>query len=166
MKIFSTVHAVCAAAMCALILMVPPVHAQGNPPSGGKPHAPPPKPSGVNPKPAAPGPGVHAPAPHPLPQHPAPSFHRDARVGIYLGAPLYPGPWWYAPDPFYPYYPYAPSPYYYAPAPHVYEQPPVYIEQPVPQPQYWYYCEASRTYYPYVQTCATPWLRVVPHAPQ
>jgi len=32
---------------------------------------------------------------------------------------------------------------------------------PPPQP-YWYYCTASRTYYPYVRDCAAPWQRVVP----
>jgi hypothetical protein len=48
---------------------------------------------------------------------------------------------------------------------------PVYVEaapaQVVQQPaeQYWYYCADSKTYYPYVQKCATPWQRVSPRPP-
>jgi len=60
----------------------------------------------------------------------------------------------------------------------------VYIEQPqysvppmqqnlVPPPgsapqaqqQYWYFCNDSRTYYPYVQQCAGQWQRVTPRPP-
>jgi hypothetical protein len=90
--------------------------------------------------------------------------HRP-RVGVVIGAPIVASPWWYHPYP-YP-YPYYFDPYYDLPAVYVQEQPSVYIEQPAPAPtpQYWYYCEASKTYYPYVQTCATPWQRVIPHAP-
>lgn len=93
--------------------------------------------------------------------------HFRGSFGIYLGAP-------YAWDPFpysYPYhYPYA----YWPPviverAPQVYvEQPPVYVQQQ-PQAQteannFWYYCADSRAYYPYVQTCPTEWMRVVPQS--
>jgi hypothetical protein len=97
--------------------------------------------------------------------------HSRAHVGIWFGAPVYP---YYRPWPYY-------SPYYYpptvvVPAP---ASPPVYIEQgasapvpaapaPAPAPSaqsstaYWYYCPDSKTYYPYVQSCASPWQQVVP----
>jgi hypothetical protein len=98
--------------------------------------------------------------------------HSRAHVGIFFGGPVYP---YYAP-----YY----SPYYYpryyypptvvVPAP---VSPPVYIEQnagapqiaaPAPSAQnstaYWYYCPDSRTYYPYVQQCASQWQQVVPQS--
>ena len=29
--------------------------------------------------------------------------------------------------------------------------------------QYWYYCDATHTYYPYVSTCSAPWREVVPN---
>jgi len=94
--------------------------------------------------------------------------YRGTRVII--GAPIIASPWWYDPFP-YPYY-YGYGPYYYPPAPYVYEQPMVYVEktpppEAAPAPtQYWYYCQSSKTYYPYVQTCATSWQRVIPNAPQ
>lgn len=45
--------------------------------------------------------------------------------------------------------------------------PPVYVQREVPATQaeasgYWYYCPDSQTYYPYVQSCASEWLQVVP----
>jgi hypothetical protein len=99
--------------------------------------------------------------------------HFRGRVGVFIGAPFVVSPWGYGP---YPYYGYAPYPYY---PPVVREEPTVYIEQnapaaPAPAPQaqapqqqqYWYYCQDSKTYYPHVQTCASPWQRVMPHAPQ
>lgn len=56
-------------------------------------------------------------------------------------------------------------------------QPTIIVQQPVQmQPQYstgvapqpstnlWYYCDASRMYYPYVNTCASGW-RAVPATP-
>ena len=72
--------------------------------------------------------------------------------------PLGVGPWWWGPA--YPYYAY---PYYAAPPVVVRQSPPVYIPQQPPQPPtYWYYCPNSRTYYPYVNECASGWLTVVP----
>lgn len=78
------------------------------------------------------------------------------------------------------YYPVAPAPYYYAPAPVVVAPPPQapdYVEQGQPQgqaqgPGYddgqnadtWYYCDASKTYYPYVKQCSSGW-RSVPAQP-
>ena len=75
--------------------------------------------------------------------------HHGARFGIFIGAPLV----------AYPYYAY---PRYY-PAP-VVAPAPVYVE-PAPQASsnYWYYCRESAAYYPYVQTCPSPWQPVVPN---
>ena len=102
--------------------------------------------------------------------------YRGARVGVYFGAPLVVSPW-YHPSPYY--YGYGPYPYY--PPVTVREEPTVFIEQnapdntapaaptpqaQAPQQQYWYYCQDSKTYYPHAQTCASPWQRVIPHAPQ
>jgi hypothetical protein len=103
-----------------------------------------------------------------------------ARVGVFIGGGV----------PYY--YPVAPVPYYYGPpvvvAPPPPPQAPDYIEQgqaPAPVqdaqgPGYappggaagdqqgnsdtWYYCDASRTYYPYVKDCTSGW-RAVPAQP-
>ena len=103
--------------------------------------------------------------------------HWRPRVGVYIGAPVI--PYYYYPRPYY--YPYY-QPYY--PPVVVQEQPVTYIEQspPVaaaPAPQatppapgaqaqqpYWFYCQDTQTYFPHVQNCASPWQRVMPHAPQ
>ncbi len=66
------------------------------------------------------------------------------------------------------YYPYGYYPYYYPypyayPYPYTYAQPQVYAE---PQQEYWYYCNGSQAYYPYVTSCPGGWLRVVPTPPQ
>lgn len=95
------------------------------------------------------------------------TVHPGARVGVVIGAPIVASPWWYYPRPYY----YGYDPYYYPPPVYLQEQPSAYIEQPAPAPQaapaqYWYYCEDSKTYFPYVQTCATPWQRVIPYPPQ
>jgi hypothetical protein len=99
--------------------------------------------------------------------------HSSVRVGLSFG--VGPGPYW-GPRPYYPYY-YHPYPYYAAPYPvvvaqPVVAQPQVYVEQPAvapvaaPAPQadnnYWYYCNASRAYYPYVQDCPGGWQQVAP----
>jgi hypothetical protein len=90
-------------------------------------------------------------------------FHGGPRVFVGIG----PG-WW-----GYPYWYYPPPPYYvYSPPPVVVQQPPVYVEQQVtaaPAPpaaaapasaQFWYYCQPSGAYYPNVQTCTEPWVKV------
>ena len=96
--------------------------------------------------------------------------HHGARVGVYIGAPFLFSPWYYSR----PYY----DPYYQPVI--VREQPVVYVEQqpaaawePAPAPQaqaqqqqFWYFCQDTQTYYPHAQNCATPWQRVVPHAPR
>jgi hypothetical protein len=106
------------------------------------------------------------------------TVHAGARVGVYFSAPFIASPWWYSPYPYsYPYsypYTYGYGPYYYPPPVYIQEQPSVYVERQSPPPAapqaqpepYWYYCQDSKTYFPYVQTCATPWQRVVPYAPQ
>ena len=96
------------------------------------------------------------------------------RVGVYMGAPA---PYYYpygvpvAPAPYY-------APYYYQPYPSY--PPPVivtpaapdttYVERPRPgqaeaQSQgTWWYCDKTKTYYPYVKECASGW-REVPATP-
>jgi len=77
------------------------------------------------------------------------------------------GGWWWGPDPWWWYYPppYYAYPYYAYPPTVIIEQPPVYIEQrptaPTPE-QSWYYCLPTGAYYPSVQTCAEPWIKVTP----
>lgn len=87
--------------------------------------------------------------------------HGGVRFGVYMGPPVW-GPMYY------------PQPYYYPPyAPIVIERapPPVYIEQAAPvapppaQTSYWYYCAASRAYYPYVNECPGGWMKVLPQPP-
>jgi hypothetical protein len=90
-------------------------------------------------------------------------FHGGPRV--FIGAGF--GPWWGYPYPYW----YYPPPYYYSPTV-VVQQPPVYVEQqgvapappaapaPPPQQQYWYYCQPAGGYYPNVQTCTEPWVKV------
>jgi len=100
-----------------------------------------------------------------------------AHVGVFIGGGV----------PYY--YPVAPAPYYYGPAPVVVapgpSEGPDYIEQGQPQagapatnPQgrgdemdaqqansdTWYYCDDSKTYYPYVKECSSGW-RAVPAQP-
>ncbi|HSC70161.1 MAG TPA: hypothetical protein VLH58_02335 [Candidatus Methylomirabilis sp.] len=96
--------------------------------------------------------------------------HGGGGVGVVVGTSVWwGGPWWWgAPgysygNPYYG-YPYYGYPYY---TPSAVDPPsaPVYIEQqPTPPPAYWYYCPDSRTYYPYVQECASRWLTVLPPA--
>lgn len=89
------------------------------------------------------------------------AWHHGPRVtfgfnfGPYWGP--YWGPAWYYPPPYY----YPPAVVVAAPA-----APPVYVERSdEPQPQsYWYYCEQSRGYYPYVKECPGGW-KAVPPAP-
>ena len=78
-------------------------------------------------------------------------------VGIGVGVPF-----WYP-------FPYAyPYPYpVYSPPVVVESSPPVYIQREAPpqaQSQYWYYCQGSQAYYPYVNECPGGWLQVVPQA--
>jgi hypothetical protein len=100
--------------------------------------------------------------------------HGFGGVGAFLGGTIIAGallaPWYY-PGPYY-----SPGPYYYASYPTVVEvapsAPTVYMDQPrAVQPaasdagSWWYYCNESRGYYPYVRECASPWQRVSPTPP-
>ena len=99
------------------------------------------------------------------------------RFGISLGVPIYgpayyPAPYYAYPAPVYSY----PAPVYSYPAPaYGYSAPvmgsysqPAYVQQSAPQaapaPSQaqadWYYCGASKTYYPYVSECPSGWQRV------
>ncbi|HYM03277.1 MAG TPA: hypothetical protein VET85_10050 [Stellaceae bacterium] len=103
-------------------------------------------------------------------------WHHDWWGGRY-------GWWWevdgvryYYPEPIYPYPTFVPETAVVIAAPPSYpppQPPPVIIQQAPPAPpppagpapaQSWYYCDASAAYYPYVQSCASPW-RQVPAAP-
>ncbi|MGE5523129.1 MAG: hypothetical protein ACM3SS_05385 [Rhodospirillaceae bacterium] len=91
--------------------------------------------------------------------------HRShAHVGVFIGAPAF--AWGYRP-----YYPYYYPPAYVVPAPVVVPAtPPVYVERSdeqaaAPGPSdYWYYCPDTKSYYPYVGSCASPWQRVAPQS--
>jgi len=81
--------------------------------------------------------------------------HGHVSFGVWLG-PGFWGPWWgprYYGDPYY----YSPPVY----TPPVVVQPAPPVAGPAPQ-QYWYYCQASQTYYPYVKECPAGWMQVVP----
>lgn len=84
------------------------------------------------------------------------------------------GAWYFYPEPVYPY----PDPYR-PPVVVVEQAPPVVVQQaPAPvqvvpvqppaavpaAPQFWYYCEAAKGYYPYVASCPSGW-KTVPAAP-
>jgi len=101
-------------------------------------------------------------------RHHGHGYYGQARIGLYIGAPLF-GLGYYGPY-GYPYYapPYNyPSPYYYPPAGGS-PGPQTYIEQsaapaaPGPAQSYWYYCAESQGYYPYVQQCPAGWQKVAP----
>ena len=85
--------------------------------------------------------------------------HVSVGVGFGFGYPYWGGPW----GPWgYPY------PYYGAPTVLV-QQPVTYIEQnpqpasaPGPDAGWWYYCDQSKGYYPYVRECPGGWQRVPP----
>lgn len=94
------------------------------------------------------------------------------RFGVSVGVPLlalgYYGLPYYGS--VYPTYPYAAPVYAYPP---VATQPPVYVEQGAvpgvqaqnPVPADWFYCAASRAYYPYVTECPGGWQRVPAQPP-
>ncbi len=56
-----------------------------------------------------------------------------------------------------------PTVVYREPAPIMVAPPPVYLAPPPPADGWWYFCRASGTYYPYVQSCPGAWERVAPH---
>jgi hypothetical protein len=65
------------------------------------------------------------------------------------------GPYW---RPYWGYYPYA-YPYAYPP---VVVQPSPQVSVQPPPPQYWYYCDNPKGYYPYVPQCPGGWRAVSP----
>ena len=94
-------------------------------------------------------------------------WHGGYGVGALIGGTIVAGallaPWYY-PGPYYSSYPTVVE---VAPA-----APTVYMEKPrAAQPaaadagSWWYYCNESKTYYPYVRECASPWQRVAPTPP-
>lgn len=94
---------------------------------------------------------------------PRTSVNFGVSVGTGFYSPGYYSPYWYGPSIAYP----VPV---YTPPPVVIQQPPVYIEQPVQSvdagtANYWYYCAPTRSYYPYVNSCAEAWQRVPPTPP-
>ncbi|HYB43385.1 MAG TPA: hypothetical protein VEL75_16515 [Candidatus Methylomirabilis sp.] len=89
-------------------------------------------------------------------------------VGVNVGVPLW-GPVWGPPVVY-------PAPVLVAPPPIIVQSPPppqTFVErQPPPPPQvqaqaqpsqFWYFCQDSQTYFPYVKECPSGWLQVVPH---
>ncbi len=93
-------------------------------------------------------------------------FGGNVRFGISLGFPIYAPGYYRAPYYAYPAYAYRAPVYAYPEAAMGYSSPPVYIERseaqtaPAQAQGDWYYCAASRTYYPYVGECSTAWQRV------
>lgn len=91
--------------------------------------------------------------------------HFGLVIGPYWGPSYYPSPYYYPP-----YYPgYYPPLVVERPVPQVYiEQAPV-AAPPVPASvapaSYWYYCAATRSYYPYVKECPGGWQKVLPQPP-
>jgi hypothetical protein len=96
--------------------------------------------------------------------------HGHGSIGVVIGP--YWGPGYYG-SPFY-YPPYSPSLPYYPPVVVERVDPPVYVEQrrilpevnevlpALPQPGFWYYCQAAQGYYPYVRECPAGWQKVAP----
>lgn len=83
-------------------------------------------------------------------------------LSLHFGIPL----GWYEP---YHYYHYPPPYYYYPPAVVQAPAPQAYVQRGDPPGEQaepaWYYCEESRTYYPYVKACPGGWKRVSPAPP-
>jgi len=90
------------------------------------------------------------------------AWHHGPRVVFGFNVGPYWGPYW-GPPYYYPAPAYYPAPVVVAPA-----GPTQYVERAEPQQQpqsgYWYYCETSRGYYPYVKDCPSGW-KAVPPAP-
>lgn len=87
------------------------------------------------------------------------------RAGFYFGAPGYWGGWPYAYGAAYA-LPYAVAPIVVnsAPPAQLIVQP-AQIAQEAPASSYWYYCTQPAGYFPYVQNCGQPWMKVVPQVP-
>jgi hypothetical protein len=96
---------------------------------------------------------------------PALAHHRShVSVGVAVGSPFW-GPGWWGP-----WGPWGwPGPFWYPPTTIVVPaQPMTYIERgsaPAAPESWWYYCDASKGYYPYVKECPSGWQRVPPTPP-
>jgi len=91
------------------------------------------------------------------------AWHHGPRVSIGLGFGPYwgPGPYWASPWYYPPVMAYPPAVVVAQPA-----APAQYVERAdPPQSGYWYYCETSRGYYPYVKDCPSGWKAVPPTPP-
>jgi len=76
----------------------------------------------------------------------------------FSGSVVWPaGAWWGTPYPYY--YPYDTTRTVV-----IQQSPTEYIQQDAgpEEPYYWYYCQKSQAYYPYVKQCPGGWMRVVP----
>ena len=86
----------------------------------------------------------------------------DDGSDFYLGFGNYWAPGW---SPYW-----MPGSYYYSPPIYITAAPPqrsVYISHDQDNQRfYWYYCQASHRYYPYVKHCPGGWMKVVPHPPK
>lgn len=94
-------------------------------------------------------------------------FTGHAGFGVFID-PEFGWPWYYGRSYYAPYYD-------YPPVVAVASGPEVYVEQedavaPAPQSSaprqqpgnWWYYCQKTQSYYPYVKECPEGWLRVAP----
>ena len=101
--------------------------------------------------------------PLPLPPRPVVPIHNHPGF-VGGGTVIVTAPLWYPPYPYaYP-YPYV-APAYGGSA---YAEVPSYSDAPPnsdgyqERSDYWYYCPDSQAYYPYVSTCPSPWVQVLP----
>ena len=114
------------------------------------------------------GGGYHSGGPHSGGHHDGYGSHHHGGWYGGWGYGYYPRGYWWGPGIFaYPGWgwPYS-YPYFYrsyqAP-PQVVEQPPEYDEPEQQQPDYWYYCQNPKGYYPYIKSCPGGWMQVVPN---
>jgi hypothetical protein len=83
--------------------------------------------------------------------------HGSVRFGIGIGIP---GPWYYPPPPVYYPYPYYPPAVVVPPPSSYVEQAPASAYSTHPVQSSYYYCAASKSYYPYVRECPGGWEQV------
>jgi len=95
-------------------------------------------------------------------------FGGRAHFGVYIG-PGFGWPWYYGPyySPYYTYPPVVPS------GPQVYVEQEIVSAAPAPQSSasaqqpgsWWYFCQKTQSYYPYVKECPGGWQKVAPQPP-
>ena len=86
--------------------------------------------------------------------------HHSGRYWVGFGLPYYYPPAVYVGPRYYAPYPLVYPPYAVYPPRVVVQEPPVYIEREPVASGSWYYCESAGAYYPDVETCDEPWVRV------